>query len=183
MYSSRTKGGMHCRLVVAVILLLSAQLAVQVPLPSAEEPASLTAAEGRYNPVEEARKLWNGAKKLGRKMTARVRRRSAEAITVDPSPSPEVLANNNVTESAPKYILEVYQNLSRRPEPTEANTIRSLQTIATENGKTISGYLAKYIMLYVWRPIFFNLCTVSVIPTANFHSSLQAKVACIKNCG
>ena len=133
MHSARITGGQHCWLARAlVLLLLCVQLTVQAPLPSAEEPGPNTAAAGDYSPEEAARQLWNGAKKLARKSAPRVRRQNG--ITLENEIPPELETVTNVTESAPKYILEVYRNLSNRPEPTEANTIRSLQTIA--NGKT-----------------------------------------------
>ena len=127
MYSSGIDGGrMHCWL---IILLLCAQLTIQVPLPS-EEPAPLPEREASYSPVEDARKFWNDAKKLGRKLTPRIRR--SEGVTVETTSATQ--PESNIT--APKYILEVYRNLSKRPEPTEANTIRSLQTVV--KGKTVS---------------------------------------------
>lgn len=121
-------------------MLLCVQLTLQIPLPSPEEPAPNSAPAGGYRPVEEARKLWNGAKKLARKTAPRVRRQNA--ITLENGMPPETEIGDNVTESAPKYILEVYRNLSYRPEPTEANTIRSLQTINTASGKPPSPFPA-----------------------------------------
>ena len=93
------------------------------------------AAPGPLSPEHErARQLWNKAKKLHhqRRYVRNVNyvRRSAQHAQVD---------NHNVS----KYILELYKDMtdqnnvtgSRQPQGTQANTVRSLQTI--NNGESM----------------------------------------------
>ena len=110
------------------LLLLSVVLTTQLPLQ-----------EGDPNPrhIEQARELWNKAKEMKRILRPRVvRRQTFDAPTVDMTQEIEQLES----EGAPKYILELYKNLSavgvRQPE-TQANTIRSLQT--TSKSKRLSN--------------------------------------------
>ena len=92
------------------------------------------AAPGPLSPEHErARQLWNKAKKLHHQLKPRRYVRNVNyvrrSVQVD---------NHNVS----KYILELYKNMtdqaitgSRQPQGTQANTVRSLQTI--NNGESM----------------------------------------------
>lgn len=124
--------------VAAVLLLLCIYTAPSFQAPTTTNAAQAHSLGEKVDAVETARKL-SDAKKLHRKL----RRRSTEGNTVNEgsdssyaqqqSPSSEQSGTPNVT--APKYILELYRNLSNTEllETTQANTIRSLQT--TSKGK------------------------------------------------
>lgn len=122
--------------VAAVLLLLCIYTAPSFQAPTTTNDAQAHSLGEEVDAVETTRKILSDAKKLHRKL----RRRSTEGNTVNegsdssyaqqPSPSSEQSGTPNVT--APKYILELYRNLSNTEllETTQANTIRSLQTIS-----------------------------------------------------
>lgn len=125
--------------VAAVLLLLCIYTAPSFQAPTTTNDAQPLSLGDGVDAVETARKLLSDAKKLHRKL----RRRSTEVNEgsdsshaqqpSEQSPSSEQSGTPNVT--APKYILELYRNLSNTEllETTQANTIRSLQT--TSKGK------------------------------------------------
>ena len=120
-------------LALSLVLALLVYVELSTSKPVLEEaPGSLTNSNDKnevdssYDPIEEARQLWNGAKRLQRSL--RPRRKRSVSASVPPANN-ELPANLNI--SGPKYILDLYRNLTRNPamqQTTQANTIRSLQT-------------------------------------------------------
>lgn len=122
-------------MVATVLLLLCIYTAPSFQLPVATTDAQAASLDDGVSAVEVARKLWSDAKKLHRKLRRRstVTDDSSDSShaqqPTDQSMSSERSGSPNVT--APKYILELYRNLSNTSqETTQANTIRTLQTIS-----------------------------------------------------
>lgn len=117
-----------CSLVLLVLLTVL-QLAYSVPLQVEEKVLNSElekAADSSYDPIETARKLWSDAKRLQRRL--RPKRSPVSSQSSQPQP---VGLPDNLSISGPKYILDLYKNLTTNPglqQTTQANTIRSLQT-------------------------------------------------------
>jgi len=116
---------------LVLLVCIYAAPSLQVPV-SSEGRNNPVSSDGENDAVEVARKFWD-SKKLHRRL--RSRRSGSEGTTgVQNEGEGEVAATlpPNITISAPKYILELYRNLSSEQNlaTTQANTIRSLQTMS-----------------------------------------------------
>ena len=112
---------------IFLTIVFLATLTLQLPLESADEVQIVN-----QRAHEEARIMWNRYKEFRRRTTPKRRPRRDT-----PMPQPQVDGSVAVDPSeleqlegeAPKYILEVYKNLSSTT--TQANTIRSLEMQTT----------------------------------------------------
>ena len=144
-------------MVATVLLLLCIYTAPSFQLPVATNDAQAASLDDGVNAVEMARKLWSDAKKLHRKLRRRSSDNNVNDDSSDPShaqqPTDQSMSSErsgspNVT--APKYILELYRNLSNTSqETTQANTIRTLQTIS--KGKRAFASHVNYVCFFLSR--------------------------------